>query len=134
MQIGAAVTARSEQEQELTNSRCSNKVGMFTFEFLKISPLPSSPRRAVQTRASSPGFPSNPDQPQDTNNLAAMSAGNADFETLLAELLSHHNDARRNAESVYNQNLETQPDTTVQQLLRCLENGQVTPSLVSPLL
>ena len=63
-----------------------------------------------------------------------MSAGNSSFETLLAELLSHHNDARRNAESVYDQNLETQPDTTVQQLLRCLESGQVTLSPVWPLL
>lgn len=54
-----------------------------------------------------------------------MSAGNSSFEALLAELLSHQNDARRNAETVYNQNLETQPDTTVQELLRCLETGQV---------
>lgn len=103
---------------------------MFTFEFLKFSPLAS--RRRTHALLIFRPSASDPDQSQDTNNLAAMSAENSSFEALLAELLSHHNDARRNAESVYNQNLETQPDTTVQQLLRCLENGQVTRSLVSP--
>lgn len=55
----------------------------------------------------------------------AMSAGDSNFEALLAGLLSHDNAVRKNAENVYNQELETQPAVVVGQLLKCLTNGQV---------
>lgn len=56
---------------------------------------------------------------------SAMSAGDSNFEVLLTGLLSHDNAVRRNAESVFTQNLETQAALVVAQLLRCL-SGQVS--------
>lgn len=54
-----------------------------------------------------------------------MSAGDSNFEALLAGLLSHDNAVRKNAESVYARELETQPAVVVGQLSRCLASGQV---------
>lgn len=54
-----------------------------------------------------------------------MSSGDANFEAVLAGLLSHDNAVRKNAESVYNKELETQPAVIVGQLLRCLASAQV---------
>lgn len=54
-----------------------------------------------------------------------MSARDSNFEGLLAGVLSHDNALRKDAESVYNQQLETQPAVVVGQLLRCLVSGQV---------
>ncbi|CAN0054864.1 unnamed protein product, partial [Ectocarpus sp. 12 AP-2014] len=41
-----------------------------------------------------------------------------------AGLLSHDNAVRKNAESVYNKELETQPAVIARQLLRCLASAQ----------
>ncbi len=54
-----------------------------------------------------------------------MSAGDSNFEALLAGVLSHDNTVRKDAESVYARELETQPAAVVGQLLRCLGSGQV---------
>lgn len=54
-----------------------------------------------------------------------MSGVDPSFEALLARVLSHDNATRQQAEQAYNQRLETQPALVVQQLLCCLENGQV---------
>lgn len=54
-----------------------------------------------------------------------MSAGDSNFEALLSGVLSHDNTVRKEAERVYNNELETQPAVVVGQLLRCLANGQV---------
>lgn len=54
-----------------------------------------------------------------------MSVGDANFETLLAGVLSHDNAARKNAEAIYDRELESQPAVVVGQLLRCLASGQV---------
>jgi len=55
-----------------------------------------------------------------------MSVGDANFETLLAGVLSHDNAARKNAEAIYARELESQPAEVVGQLLRCLASGQVS--------
>lgn len=55
-----------------------------------------------------------------------MSAGDSNFEAMLAGVLSHDNAVRKNAESVYARELETQPAVVVGQLLRCLASGQVS--------
>lgn len=57
-----------------------------------------------------------------------MLGGDSSFQALLAGVLSHDNNERKNAELAYNHTLETQPAVVVQQLLRCLENGQVMAS------
>eukprot|EP00752_Nemacystus_decipiens_P011318 g10058.t1 len=54
-----------------------------------------------------------------------MSVGDSNFETLLAGVLSHDNQARKNAEAIYARELESQPAVVVGQLLRCLASGQV---------
>lgn len=54
-----------------------------------------------------------------------MSSGDANFEAVLAGLLFHDNAVRKNAESVYNKELETQPAVIAGQLLRCLASAQV---------
>ncbi|CAM9453902.1 unnamed protein product [Ectocarpus sp. 13 AM-2016] len=53
-----------------------------------------------------------------------MSSGDANFEAVLAGLLSPDNAVRKNAESVYKMELETQPAVIAGQLLRCLASAQ----------
>lgn len=55
-----------------------------------------------------------------------MSAGDSNFEAMLAGMLSHDNASRQSAESVYARELETQPAVVVGQLLRCLTSGHVS--------
>lgn len=55
-----------------------------------------------------------------------MSIGDANFESMLAGVLSHDNAARKNAEAIYAQELESQPAVVVGQLLRCLASVQVS--------
>lgn len=62
----------------------------------------------------------------DYHQPITMSGVDPSFEALLAGVLSHDNNERKNAEVAYNQGLETQPAVIVANLMRCLENGQVT--------
>lgn len=61
----------------------------------------------------------------DTSETEVMSGGYPGFEALLAGVLSHDNEERKRAETVYNETLDSKPAVVVTNLLQCLEKGQV---------